>query len=287
MSQEKLEIAKGFKKAKKITKKNAKSFYFASFFLGRSQKKSAYSIYAICRISDDSVDENNNGKLSLGRIKEKIDLAYSKNSLRQPLLLSFQKTINKFKIPKKPFKQLIKAMEMDLEKKSYQSWPELYDYCYKAAGVIGLIMLYIFSFKKEEAKKYAVSLGIAMQLTNILRDIKEDYRRGRVYLPQDELKKFKVNPDCFQKEKTDTPFIDLMKFQIKRAKKYYCQSEKGVKLISGRRNRLTVCLMKNIYQAILDEIEKNNYNIFQKRARTSFFNKICLSLKTIIKLKYL
>jgi phytoene synthase len=155
------------------------------------------------------------------------------------------------------------------------------------AGVVGLIMLYVLGFKDKNAKKYAIKLGTAMQLTNILRDIKEDFRRGRIYLPKDECRKFNISQDTLKKEIVDNNFVNFMKFQIGKARKLYQDSEKGIKLITGYRCRLTVYLMKNFYAAILDKIEENKYNIFRKRAYTSILDKILISLSTIFSLKYL
>ncbi|MCF7891785.1 MAG: phytoene/squalene synthase family protein [Candidatus Omnitrophica bacterium] len=281
-------IDKGFELAKKITKKNAKSFYFASILLNSQKKKGAYAIYAICRISDDSVDNNEkNQKKKLEQIKNNINAAYLLQPLNSSLLSAFRATINFYNIPKKYFDYLNEGMEMDLEKNSYANYDQLYKYCYKVAGVVGLIMLYVLGFKNQNAKKYAIKLGTAMQLTNILRDIKEDFRRGRIYLPKDECKKFNISQDTLKKEIVDNNFVNFMKFQIGKARKLYQDSEKGIKLITGYRCRLTVYLMKNFYAAILDKIEENKYNIFKKRAYTSILDKILISLSTIFSFKYL
>ncbi|MCF7887896.1 MAG: phytoene/squalene synthase family protein [Candidatus Omnitrophica bacterium] len=281
-------VNQGFSLAKKITKKNAKSFYFASILLNPQKKKSAYAIYAICRISDDSVDSNpGSRKKNLERVKRDINAAYLPQPLNSSLLSAFRKTINSYNIPKKYFDQLNEGMQMDLEKNTYATYNQLYKYCYKVAGVVGLIMLYVFGYKDKNAKKYAISLGIAMQLTNILRDIKEDLRRGRIYLPEDECKRFNINQNNLKKEIVDNNFINFMKFQIDKARKLYQESEKGIKFITGYRCRLTICLMKNIYAAILDKIEQNQYNIFKKRAYTSILDKILISLSTIFRFKYL
>jgi phytoene synthase len=207
--------------------------------------------------------------------------------LNSNLLSAFRKTVNSYNIPKKYFDQLNEGMQMDLEKNTYATYNQLYKYCYKVAGVVGLIMLYVFGYKDKNAKKYAISLGIAMQLTNILRDIKEDFRRGRIYLPEDECKRFNINQNNLEKEIIDNNFINFMKFQIDKARKLYQESEKGIKFITGYRCRLTICLMKNIYAAILDKIEQNQYNIFKKRAYTSILDKILISLSTVFRFKYL
>lgn len=280
-------VLSGLEEAKKLTRKHAKTFYFASKFLARDKKQAAYAVYAICRISDDSVDASSGSLEKLKNIEKKINSAYSLDCPQEPLLLAFKKIIDTHKIPKDYFDELIKGMYLDLEKKRYNNFQELYDYCYKVAGVVGLIMLQIFGYKDEKAKEHAVDLGIAMQLTNILRDIKEDLGRGRIYLAQDEVKDFKLEEEDLKSGKLDKKLIDFLKFQIQRARKYYQSAEEGIEIIADKRSRFVVWAMSRIYGAILDEIEKNQYDLFSKRAQVSQPAKLGLLAKIIIEGKYL
>jgi phytoene synthase len=173
-------------------------------------------------------------------------------------------------------------MELDLTKSRYETFEDLYTYCYKVAGVIGLIMLKIFGYKNQEAAKYAVDLGIAMQLTNILRDIKEDCLRKRIYLPLNELNNFGVYEKDILNSKMNNNLESLLRFQLERAKKYYETSLKGVNLIDNKRAEFVVKLMANMYCAILDDIEKHNFDIFTRRAHTSILDKLTVLLKTFI-----
>ncbi|MCF7908284.1 MAG: phytoene/squalene synthase family protein [Candidatus Omnitrophica bacterium] len=279
-------IDQGFKEAEKLTKKHAKTFYFASKFLGLEKRRAAYSIYAICRISDDSVDNANGGLKKLSRIEEKINSAYGLDCSREALLLAFKQTVDKYNIPKNYFDQLIKGMHLDLEKKSYADFKQLYDYCYKVAGVVGLIMLEVFGYRDNKAKQPAVDLGIAMQLTNILRDVKEDLGLGRIYLPQDELKSFGLSQEDLSSEKISDKFITFIKYQIRRARNYYQLADEGIKMITDKRSRFVVCAMSKVYGAILDQIEKNNYDLFFQRASVSRLGKLGLLAKVIIEGKY-
>jgi len=277
-------INAGFCAAKLITKRHAKTFFFASRFLPKDKQRAAYSVYAICRISDDSVD-NTQRLLSpdmLGQIKEKIEAAYAHKKLDDDLLLAFKSTVDKYQIPKRYFDELIEGMYMDLNKNIYKNFAELYDYCYKVAGVVGLIMLKIFGHTHLEAEEYAKDLGIAMQLTNILRDIKEDYQRGRIYLPQDEMNKFGVLENQIAKRKLDENLIALFKFQIKRARKFYNKSNEGIRMIANLKSRLVVRIMKEMYAGILQSIEKNNYDVFTKRAHINYLGKLTLALKILL-----
>ena len=273
----------GFSQARAITGHNAKTFYSASHFLPKEKRYAAYVVYAVCRLSDDAVDINiSQPAQSLSRIKENIALVYSDESINRHLLLALRKTVKDYGVNKEYFDKFIAGMQMDLSKKRYKNFGELYDYSYKAAGVIGLIMLEIFDRHNEEAKDCAVALGIAMQLTNIIRDIKEDYLRGRIYLPMDEMEKFAVSETDISLGIMNENLKRLLEFQARRAKEYYTESEKGIKMIHDARCRLVVRAMKEMYEALLDEMEKNDYNVFSKRARVNGLKKAGILLKILL-----
>lgn len=282
-------IQDGFKEAKILTKKSAKTFYFASRFLPKDKQNAAYAIYAVCRITDDIVDNNEilSGSMSLSAIREKIEFVYNRIKLTDSILLAFRETVNKYKIPKKYFDELIEGMCMDLNKNRYENFNELYIYCKRVAGMIGLIMLKIFGSHNQEAEKYAVDLGIAMQCTNILRDIKEDFERGRIYLPEDEMKRFNVSENHIAEEEVDRDFISLLKFQIDRAREYYENSAKGLTMINSVMSRVVVCMMKDLYAGILHSIENIGYNVFSQRAHVNSAGKLVIALKVLMKKEYL
>jgi phytoene synthase len=176
---------------------------------------------------------------------------------------------------------------MDLNKNRYENFNELYTYCYRVAGVVGLIMLKIFGSHYKEAEKYAVDLGIAMQLTNILRDIKEDFERGRIYLPGDEMERFGVSKDFIAGNKMNSDFIALLQFQIARARQYYQRSAKGIKMINNVLSRLVVCMMMEMYAGILNVIEENDYDVFSQRAHVTTAGKLGIAIKILFKGYYL
>jgi phytoene synthase len=273
----------GFKQAKAITQKYAKTFYFASYFLSKDKRYAAYSIYAICRVSDEAVDNQNKSSLNkLEQIRENIEKVYSTNPLNNNLLLAFRETIRKYCLPKQYFDQLLEGMGSDIMKNRYADFPELKLYCYKVAGVVGLMMLRILGYSLE-AEKYAVNLGIAMQLTNIIRDIKEDFDRNRIYLPQDELTRFGVRKNDIASGNINQEMKSLLLFQIKRARDFYAAANPGVKLIPDRRSRFVILCMKEIYAGILDAIEKNGCDVFTKRAHVTISEKINKSFKILRK----
>lgn len=277
-------MEKGFIEAEKITRKFGETFYFASRFLPREKRYATYAIYAVCRIGDEAVDNADNTTKSedLSSIKEDIDSVYNNTLPENCLLLAFKQSVDKYKIPKEYFDDLIDGMHMDLSKTRYENFEELYSYCYKVAGVVGLLMLKIFQ-EEQETQEYAVNLGIAMQLTNILRDVKEDFLKGRIYLPQEEMRKFAVSESEISSEKINENFKQFLMFQICRAREYYAKSSPGIAMIRDSRSRLVILVMKNLYCAILNSIERNNYDIFSKRAQVNTTRKAAITLKTLLR----
>jgi 15-cis-phytoene synthase len=287
MDRRQLEV--GFKEAKQITKKFAKSFYLASIFLPKDKRYASYTVYAICRLSDETVDDSTcpDPEHNLKILEQKISAAYTKNIIDTPLLAAFRHTVNTYQIPKEYFDILIKGMRMDLELKRYPNFPALYEYCYRVAGVIGQIMIKILGCQDKAAETYAIELGVAMQLTNILRDIQEDLQRNRIYLPLDEMFTFGISENQLAQNEINPAFKDLMRFQIRRNREFYRQSLPGIKLINNLRGRLLVLTMQEIYSRILNAIEKNNYDIFTKRCYVRRSEKIMVLLKIFREGKYL
>lgn len=278
----------GFILARAITKQYAKTFYFASRFLKTDKRNAAYAVYAICRISDETVDNAAGGssEQSLEKLEKNIAAAYNQTVPDNAILSAFRQTVEKYKIPQEYFRELIAGMYLDLRKNRYKNFVELYDYCYKVAGVVGLAILQIFGYNDQKAKDYAVDLGIAMQLTNILRDIKEDFYRGRIYLPEDEMSRFGVTENDISEGRISDNLKALLKFHISRAREYYANYKSGIKMIDGANSRFVVCAMADIYSGILDSIEKDNYDIFSRRAHVGILSKVTAVLKIILKGEY-
>lgn len=278
-------IDSGFAQARRITREYARIFYFSSKFLSKAEQDAAYAIYVVCRDSDEAVDDM---KLSrkqehLSRVKENIEAVYNGSLIKENTLLAFRETVKRFQIPQEYFYELIEGMQMDLDKNRYRNFQELYRYCYKVAGVIGLIMLKVFGSKENEAEKYAIDLGVAMQLTNILRDIKEDWERGRVYLPQEEMDSYCVNEGNISRAKVDDNFKRLMEFQIQRARGYYTSSLQGLKFIPSRRLRFVTLSMLRMYSVILDKIEQSGFDVFSKRLYICGPRKLFIVLQNLFK----
>jgi phytoene synthase len=272
-------IEEGIQEARQLTKQYAKSYYFSSHFLPKEQQNASFTLYAICRITDETVDQPGFKEERLNSLKRKIDLAYSNCKITDDNLLeAFSHTVNAYNIPKAYFDELIKGMEQDMSKSRYRNFSELYDYCYKVAGVVGLMMNKILGAPMD-AQNSAISLGVAMQLTNILRDIREDLSRGRIYLPLDELNQYRLTEESIASGEISKDFKAFMKFQIARARTFYADTEMGIKMIPNKRGRFMVRAMKEIYSGILDSIEKMDYDVFSKRAYVSGLRKIALAAR--------
>lgn len=200
------------------------------------------------------------------------------------LLNQVNKIIKKFSIPLEPFFELIKGMEADLQVSRYKDFATLYQYCFRAAATVGLMCIEIFGYKNDTAKDYAVNLGIALQLTNILRDIKFDALNGRIYLPEEDMKRFGYTEDDLLNFRYNESFVKLMEFECKRAREYFekannCFVKENRKLLFPAR------IMEKIYFNILVKIEKMNYNVFGKKAKVSKLRKLYYTFGVFVKYK--
>ena len=293
------ELEKAYEYCESITKTHAKSFYFAAKFLPKHKRRPIYALYALCRKVDDEVDEigeNNeaaavkaveNWQRSLEEIyDQKSETGNQKSEAGSLVFTAWRDLLQLHKIPKKLPLELMQGVLMDTNIKRYETFDELYVYCYRVASTVGLMSSEIFGYTDEKTLEYAEALGIAMQLTNILRDVKEDALMGRIYLPQEDLRRFDVSEQQIFDNQLDGNFVEMMKFQIGRARDYYRKSEKGISLLE-KDTRFTVLLASRIYGRILDEIERQNYDVFKKRAHTTFSQKLLIIPKIWLESKRL
>ena len=289
------ELRMAYSHCRSITRTHAKTFYMATRFLPYHKQRSIFAIYGLCRYLDDLVDEAEDlifqKKISRVEVFEKLDSFKNKliNTYRgvendDPILVAFADVLNRYNISIELPLTLLDGVSTDLTKNRYENFDELYDYSYKVASVVGLMTSEIFGYKNKVALNHAIDLGIAMQLTNILRDIGEDLRRNRIYIPKDDLLKFKIKEeDLFAKTLSDN-FIEMMKFQIERARHYYISAEKGIPMLN-RDSRLPVMLAKENYSRILSKIEENNYQVFNQRAYLNSTEKFSILPKVILQLR--
>ncbi len=277
----------GWKKCEAITKKYGTSYYFATQFFPKEIRRSIYAIYSFARIPDEIVDNpylKNSAeavdKLSEWRI-EWIE-AMQKGKGKTPVMQAIVHTFKEKQIPISDAEAFLNSMFLDEEKFVYQNFEELENYMYGSAGVIGLMVTRIVGYSSDEAFQYAVKLGYAFQITNFLRDIKEDCQElGRIYMPLDELAQFGLTAEEIKNEIYDERFIEFMKFQINRNRQIYREALIGIPMLKWH-GRFAVRISYVLYKAILKEIEKVNYNVYKGRVRTSFRQKIWLTAKALV-----
>lgn len=265
---------------KEIAKKSNSSFYYAFNLLPASKREAMNTIYAFCRETDDIVDEGNEPeevkyeKLRKWRIE--LEKAFKGHS-EYNLLNKVAATINQFNIPVDPFFELLKGVEMDLNSKRYLSFDDLSLYCYRVASTVGLMCIEIFGYKHKSARDFAVNLGIALQLTNILRDINKDAQIGRIYLPQQDLAMFNYSEQDIYNKVYNENFINLMKYEAERAQHYFDAANENLNL-DDKGSMFAARAMQHIYHKLLEKIIQHNYNIYQENIRVNKLEKVGISL---------
>jgi phytoene synthase len=282
-----LSVEASYQHAEALTRQYARTFYFASALLPPAQRKHAYAIYAFCRTADSLVDEAEEG-----HAKEDIQARLSE--LRRfvqaphtfvpdyPWVRAFQETLSALAIPVHLFVELLNGVEMDLYKSRYATFAELYLYCYRVAGVVGQMMCYVYGLTDEASLSYAEKLGVAMQLTNILRDVGEDWGRGRLYIPQEMLRKFGVSEAEIGAKQATPAYEALIRDQIAQARAYYREAAPGIARIPSVPIRLTTLVMARLYEGILDKLEKHPVQNLTQRTALSRLEKYLLTGQTFL-----
>ncbi|MDZ7806952.1 MAG: squalene/phytoene synthase family protein [Gracilimonas sp.] len=279
-------LREAYTHCRSITKKHAKTFYMATRFLPNEKQRGIFAIYGLCRYLDDLVDEAedliHDKKITINEIDEKLNQfkqrlvdVYDGKIVDDPILSAFSDTLKQYHISMElPF-LLMDGVKTDLVKDRFETFEEVYDYSYKVASVVGLMTSEVFGYTHKDALKYAVDLGIAMQLTNILRDVGEDLDRDRIYLPQEDLERFGISEEELFSKQLDEKFKTMLEFQIDRARNYYEKSDNGIPLLNSD-SRLPVCMARHNYSRILNKIEENDYNVFDNRAYLNYTEKLSI-----------
>jgi 15-cis-phytoene synthase len=268
-----------------ITAKSKSNFLYSFSLLPKDKNEAINTVYAFCRKTDDIVDsETDSAEIKFKNIRlwrGEFEKALEGKS-EYSLLNQLNKIIRKFNIPVEPFFELIKGVESDLQTSRYRDFETLYNYCYRVAVTVGLISIEVLGYRTKNAKDYAVNLGIAMQLTNILRDIKYDALNGRIYIPEEDLKRFGYSENDLLNFRYNDSFVELMKFECKRAREYF---EKATDCFHNddRKMLFPARIMQHIYFAILKNIEKMNYNVFKKKAGVSKLRKLYITFGVYLK----
>jgi len=275
-----------FRYAEESIRRGSKTFYFASRFMKREFRDAFYAVYAFCRHTDNLIDDNDgNPGMQTALIQEwerKFREAHRNGYSSDPILGAFVCTMRKYGIPIEYPLDLIEGVAMDIRKKEYATFSDLKSYCYRVASVVGIMLTYVMGVGNlEEAKKHAAKLGIAMQLTNILRDVGEDARMGRVYFPKDELAEFGLTIHDILGLRKTKQFIEFIKFQVERARRYYQEAVNGIAMLH-KEVRTVITLAFTLYREILKVIEENDYDVYGKRAYVNILRKAVIYLRIVL-----
>jgi phytoene synthase len=276
-----------FDHVRQLTAHWAKSFYFSARFFPMEKRWATYAVYGFCRYSDNLIDNPRSRPRQqliseVACFRRELRLAYRWGESEHPILKPFILVAKKYGIPIQYPLDLLKGVEMDIEATRYQNFDELYVFCYRVASVVGLMMTHIMGYKDDRAFEFAEKLGVAMQLTNILRDVKEDKEMGRIYLPLDELRQFGLTETDVINENFNDQFRRLIKFQVDRAHRYYQESQAGIPMLNTD-SQFAIYSASKIYQGILRKIEARDYNPFLGRVYVPLGKKLRILLGEVLR----
>lgn len=280
-----------FEYSRKLTANYSKSFYLSTCLLPQEKRWATFAVYGFCRYVDNLSDlQRDRNATEIERelefLARELETAYRTGESEHPIVRPFVAVALRYGIPLAHPLDLINGVRMDLRHVRYQTFDELYPFCYKVAAVVGLMMTHIFGYEDHRVFAYAEKLGVAMQLTNILRDIQEDCRMGRIYLPLEELHAFKCGEFNIVAERMTPEFRELMAFQVNRAHSYYEAAEAGIELLDEDA-RFAVYAASRIYRGILRRLEARAYNPFLGRVYVPKHAKLSIVLQEVLRTKVL
>jgi 15-cis-phytoene synthase len=265
----------------RVARSRAKNFYYSFVLLSGQQRKAMCAMYAFMRYCDDLSDEPGATRAPIERWRAELEDALQGRFSDHPVWPAFHHTVRRFGIPHEYFRQMIEGVTSDLEPRRFETFDDLYEYCYQVASVVGLITIYIFGFDTRSALPLAEKCGVAFQLTNILRDVREDAESGRIYFPLEDLRSFGVTEENLKSGQRTPEFLKLMRFEAARARAYYNESTPLLDLIHPR-SRSSLWALITIYSRLLERIEAANYDVFSRRVRLSLFEKSCIVVKAMV-----
>jgi len=256
-----------------LTRRHSRTFALASSLLPPAKRRAVHALYAFCRVSDDLVDAPNADQpRALAHWRTRALAGHPK--LDDLVALAWAHTRARYGIPRRYAEQLIEGVGRDLVTSRYATFSELAAYCYGVASTVGLMAMHIIGYAGPEAIPYAVKLGVALQLTNILRDVGEDWRLGRLYLPLDELASYGLGEVDIANGRVTPAWREFMRFQIARNRALYEESLPGITMLHPD-GRLAIGSAAELYRAILDDIEEHDYDVFGRRAHVGTWEKVC------------
>ena len=266
---------------RRVERRRAKNFYYSFVLLSRPQRNAMCAIYAFMRYCDDLSDEPGATRAAIDRWRAEMEEALAGRFSSHPVWPAFYHTVRRFGIPPQYFREMIDGVLSDLEPRRFETFEQLYRYCYQVASVVGLTIIHIFGFDTRSALPLAEKCGVAFQLTNILRDIREDAERGRIYLPAEDLRRFGVSEEDLCAGRRGEPFLRLMAFESERARAYYNDSRPLRDLIHPR-SRASLWALIAIYSRLLERIEQGNFDVFRHRVRLPLWEKSWIVWRALV-----
>jgi 15-cis-phytoene synthase len=268
-----------------LTRRSGSNFYYSFLFLPRRKREAMYALYAFCRTVDDAVDGDGGTPSEQRRVlaewRTELKRVYEGRA-SHPIAVRLAEVVRTYPIAREHLEAILDGVEMDVDKRRYASFEELHEYCYRVAAAVGLCCIEIFGYTDPRARDYAVNLGVALQLTNILRDLRADGERGRIYLPLDELRRFGCAEDDFLRGRYSQAYFELMRFQADRTHAYYRAARAALPRVD-RRKLVAAEIMGVIYLALLRTIEARRFRVFERRIRLSALRKLALALGVFLR----
>lgn len=271
---EQADLSAAYQHCTQITRLHSRTFMLASGLLPAAKRRGARALYAFCRVCDNLVDTPETPGDPLETLRGwRQQVLHVQSVQDDPVAVAFADTRTRYQIPWLYAEQLIAGVAQDAQKTRYQTFDELAEYCYGVASTVGLMAMHIIGFNDAAAIPYAIKLGVALQLTNILRDVGEDWRAGRVYLPQEDLAAFGLDEAFLATGVVNDRWRSLMRFEIARTRRLYDEALPGIALLS-RDGRFATAAAGQLYRLILADIEEHDYDVFSRRAHASAWEKL-------------
>jgi len=269
-------LARDYARCAEVTRRSSSNFYYAFMLLPVARRRALNAVYAFCRFVDDIADGESIGEpaVLLTRWREELRNVFAGAPTR-PVSRALADNVARFNLSRRPFEEVIDGVEMDLTRRRYETFDELVLYCRRVASAVGLICIEIFGYTNPSARTYAEQLGLAFQMTNILRDVREDAARGRIYLPLEDLRRFAVGEDEILRGEYSSRFHGLMEFEADRAREFYRAAARAL-APEDRASMIAAEGMRLIYSALLDQIARADYRVLERRLSLSAPRKLYL-----------
>jgi phytoene synthase len=276
-------VGESYAYCEKIARRRARNFYYSFVLLSRERRRAMCAIYAFMRYCDDLSDDEtlSDRAEAIARWQRDLAAALEGRFSGDPVWPAFHDAVTRYAIPHRFFFEMIEGVSSDLEPRRIRTFDELYRYCYLVASVVGLTIIHIFGFKSADALPLAEKCGIAFQLTNILRDVREDAAKGRMYLPEDDLVRYGVSPASLLKGEIPAGFAELMRYEAGRAEAYYQASMPLVALIDPE-SRSSLAALIEIYHRLLKRIGDAQFDVLSKRIQVPVREKIWIVIHSFI-----